>query len=144
MSDANAQIAYPASLGRRLGAMLYDSLLVLAIWFISIGISNLLLQQPSPPWLVQTIVLFEWYLFFVYFWSRGGQTAGMRAWRLKVVAPTGEAINFATATVRFFCAAVSGISLVGLVWIFFDKEKRAWHDIWSKSVVVHMPKDSST
>ena len=143
MNDHNPQIAYPASLGRRLGAMLYDSWLLLAIWFISIGLSNLALQQTSPPWLVQSIMLVEWYLFFAYFWSHGGQTAGMRAWRIKVVAPNGELVNLATATLRFFCAVPSMISLIGLLWIFYDRENRSWHDLWSKSVVVHMPKTSN-
>ncbi len=81
-----------APLWRRVAAMVYDSLLLMAIsigyggsW---IAVETLVLDHET---LKTDNVFFQlgWFIvllsFFCYFWKKAGQTLGMRAWRLKVV-----------------------------------------------------------
>lgn len=97
-----------ASLGRRLGAMLYDSLLVLAILFvatvpfiISAG------EQPVTGSLLFQLCLFGLiYAFFVGFWIGPGRTLGMQSWRLQLMTRDGAEPGFTHASIRFCVAAL--------------------------------------
>ena len=55
--------------------------------------------------------------YFVISWTRGGQTIGMRAWRLRVVGADGLPVAWPRALLRFVIAAVSlaafGIGFLG-------------------------------
>ncbi len=69
----------------RLAAFLYDGLLVLGLWFVlglifvaANGGEQVGQHNPFLPSLM-FIILF-W--FNAHFWRRGGQTLGMRAWRV--------------------------------------------------------------
>ena len=80
-------------------------------------------------------------MFFTWFWVHGGQTVGMRAWRLRVVSFDGERIGWRTAAIRFLLAIVSAAMLgLGYLWVLIDPERLAWHDRLSKSRVVLLPK----
>jgi uncharacterized RDD family membrane protein YckC len=81
------------------------------------------------------------FLFFGWFWTRGGQTLGMRAWRLKVVDEQGRSLTWLLALRRFAAAAFSWTALgAGFWWAIFDREKRAWHDRLSGTHLVVLPK----
>ncbi|MGO3004246.1 MAG: RDD family protein, partial [Halomonas sp.] len=88
--------AWPAGLGRRLGAMLYDGFLVTAIW-IAVTVVHLMFfrymlgQSPEDigatacdVWSLRIMLVVFVSLFFVFSWTRGGMTLGMQAWRLRV------------------------------------------------------------
>src|SRR5690606_41442182 len=45
--------------------------------------------------------------YFVISWRRGGQTIGMRAWRIRIVATEGGALPWSRALLRFAVALVS-------------------------------------
>ena len=70
----------PASLARRLGAMLYDALLVLAIWFITVMVLVTVNGGAVGGLGLQVLLFLEAFLFFAYFWRTDGQTVGMMAW----------------------------------------------------------------
>ena len=73
---------------RRLAAMLYDGLLLIALIMLATALITLPLGMPSDAWLiVYQVFLFEIIplVFFCGFWINGGQTLGMRAWRLRIV-----------------------------------------------------------
>lgn len=135
----------PAGLLRRLAAAVYDALLWLAIVFVA---TALLLPftggapiAPGNP-LYSSYLLFVSFFFFGWFWVHGGQTLGMRAWRLRVQQRDGRPITWWHALLRFLAAIVSwGCAGLGLLWILVDREKMAWHDRFSESVVVRVPKD---
>ncbi len=132
----------PAPLMRRLGAMLYDSLLIIAIWMI-IGAVFVALNQGEAvqgPFFKSTLFLVT-FLFFAGFWSRSGQTLGMLAWRLRVQTEDGRSISLMQSLLRFFTAAVSFLCLgLGYWWMLFDKGQLTWHDRYSESRVVVLPK----
>lgn len=134
---------------RRLAAIFYDGLLLAALWFVVsaafLAASGGRLSSPDRPlWLLYTFragLLLTTYLFFASFWTHGGQTLGMRAWRLKLVDQDGGPVSWVQATVRFATALLSLAALgLGLLWVLVDREKRAWHDHLSGTHLVLLPK----
>jgi uncharacterized RDD family membrane protein YckC len=77
---------------RRLGALLYDGFLLVAFWLLATFCLVLAkghgLVAPgtgtvakAPYWLFLLVIAWA---FFSWFWSHGGQTLGMRAWKLQL------------------------------------------------------------
>lgn len=133
-----------ASLGRRFGAILYDSLLVLALMFLGtlpfIAVRG---GQPVDPGniLYQVTLLLIAYLFFAVFWSRFGRTLGLQSWRLRIETADGSKPGFAAATLRFFAAVISWLPAgLGFWWALWDKDGLAWHDRISGTCLRHYPK----
>jgi uncharacterized RDD family membrane protein YckC len=127
------------SLWRRLGALLYDGILLSALLLLATACLiipyDLLATRPYPhaDWLYRTLL--QLYLlaviagFYVYFWTHGGQTLGMRSWRVRVVRADGGPLNTGDALRRFAWAALSLLPLgLGLWWCLVDREHLAWHD----------------
>ena len=131
----------------RLLAMVYDTLIVLAIWMLIGGIAVALNQGEaidSPLGLatLKSLLLITTFLFFGFFWTRSGQTLGMMAWRLRAQSETGFSLSWTQAMIRFF-AAILSIALFGLgYWItIFSDQKVTWHERWSNSVTVRITKN---
>jgi uncharacterized RDD family membrane protein YckC len=140
-----ATVAEPAGLLRRLAALLYDCLVIVALWFTA-AVPFVWLANGSPR-APLTRVAFQLYLlaiafgFFGWFWVHGGQTLGMRAWRLKLVDARGQAVTWAVAARRFLAAIPSLLCAgIGLLWIMHDRDRRAWHDRLSGTWVIVVPK----
>ncbi len=77
-------------------------------------------------------LLIATFLFFGGIWTHGGQTIGMRAWRIRVVRRDGERLRWRDAAVRFLGAIVSWGALgLGFLWSLFDRDQLTWHDRWS-------------
>lgn len=150
---AQLDSVWPAGLGRRLGAMLYDGFLVTAIW-IAVTVAHMVFfryvldQQPEEIgttaggiWSLRLLLLFFVTLFFVFSWSRGGMTLGMQAWRLRVQTLDGYSLNLRQCLIR---CAVAWLSLLafglGYLWVLFDKQRRSWPDIASNTQTVVLPK----
>lgn len=148
----------PASLMRRLAALLYDGLIILAIEMLAGGlivailealvaagimnygsyqdVSDLLARHPLWSYVYTAYLGSVWIGFFVYFWTKAGQTLGMRAWKLRIQNADGRLITTKQALVRV------GTSCFGLANLFvpFNSKKRGFHDIWAKTDVVVLPK----
>jgi len=77
-----------ASLWRRMAAMVYDSLLIFTV-LVVVGLTTLPVIQGlgvDRNHIVFKIYLFSAiFVFFGWFWTHGGQTLGMRAWKIKIV-----------------------------------------------------------
>ncbi|TDO07747.1 MULTISPECIES: RDD family protein [Halomonas] len=144
---------WPAGLGRRLGAMLYDGLLVLAIWIVTaslhLAVVRLVLEVPAEQvgtglgqvLSLRLLLAITAFAFFAFFWTRGGMTLGMQAWRLRVQTLEGCSINGLQALQRFLVAGISLAALgIGHFWVLVDAEKRSWPDIASGTRVVVLPK----
>jgi len=97
-------------------------------------------QAVSGPLFNSTVFLVT-FLFFALFWTRSGQTLGMLAWRLRIESDQGLPINAKQALLRFMGAIFSALVLgIGYWWILLDSDHLAWHDRWSNSRVVQLPK----
>lgn len=135
----------PPSLLRRLVAILYDSLLLCGILLLVSLPLPLIPQAIYQMWWVQLLVqlylLVCCLLFFGWFWVHGGQTLGMRAWRIRVVQLDGSGLSWRVATIRFFAAIASWLILgLGFLWVLFDKDKKSWHDHLSRTRLIVVPK----
>jgi uncharacterized RDD family membrane protein YckC len=132
----------PASLWLRLLAGIYDLLPLLGVWFfagaLALGLSGGTLDahQELRKLLTQALVLAFTAAYFVISWTRGGQTIGMRAWRLRVTRADGGRVTSLRALLRFVVALISLAALgSGFWWARFDPQKRTWHDIVAGTVV---------
>lgn len=142
----NQTITAAPSLGRVLGAILYDGLVLLAL-FMAAGFAVVPILGHPPEtnfeiWLLRAILLGISYGFFCWFWTHGGQTVGMRAWKIKLVGKNGEPVSWPTASSRFLLAILSWLILgTGYLWILFNSENQSLHDHFSKTRLLHIPKE---
>ena len=134
----------PASLLRRLAAFSYDALLLVALMLcftLLVVVVSAALGRPVRPgniWFQLGIAALI-AGFFCGFWAHGGQTLGMRAWRIRVVRDDGANLGWARAIARFAAALVAVLPLgVGLWWSLLDDAGRAWHDRWTRTRVVRV------
>ena len=71
------------------------------------------------------------FLYFGYFWSRDGQSIGMKLFNCKVVRQSeGESLSFWRAAFRGTLGYyISGLVFgLGFIWAAFDSQKETWHD----------------
>ncbi len=112
-----------ASIFRRLAAIPYEGLLLLALVLIAsfpiAGLRGATLDGAGH-------ILFQLYLllviagYFVWHWQRRGQTLAMKTWRIRVVDQQGNILSWRRALLRFFCAALFfGPACVGILLLFF-------------------------
>ena len=137
----------PASFLRRVGAIFYDSMLVVSFLFVAgmLSMKGMMLAmdlENVPAGSVAAKAFFVYlvllaYLFFAWFWIHGGQTLGMRAWKVKLVRQDGMTISWGQAFLRFCYSIVSWLPLgAGYLWALIDKDKQAWHDKASRSYLI--------
>lgn len=134
----------PVHILRRLGAICYDSLLLVAVLFAA-GLPLPLI--PTSLRLVAWVryatfcyLLLVSLAFFGWFWTHGGQTLGMRAWRFRVVAQDCESVTWKLAVRRFAWSILSWAPLgLGFLWSIVDPQRLAWHDRLSGTRLVRVP-----
>tara|TARA_Y100001935_G_C17280802_1_gene497354 strand:- start:801 stop:1274 length:474 start_codon:yes stop_codon:yes gene_type:complete len=141
--EENIENAVRPGLIRVLAAIFYDLWLVAAIWLIgttldtgrrkifdlSFGEGNYYILQA---WFILSPIIF-----FSWFWTHGGQTIGMRAWRIRILSEGGKQITWKMAFFRCISGVLSWIFFgLGFLWIIVDKNNRSWHDYLSKTILV--------
>jgi uncharacterized RDD family membrane protein YckC len=133
---------------RRVAAMLYDGLLILALLFLA-TLPFIALRDGEPVeanenLLYRLVLCLVIYGFFVGFWTRSGRTLGMQSWRLQLETMDGGQINIRTGTIRFFAALVSWAPAgLGYLWSLWDKDRLTWHDRISGTRIVYHPKEDA-
>lgn len=121
---------------RRVAIVIYDFLLLIALLFLA---TALLLPFNAGEAFTKEQIFYPIYLlivsflFYGWFWTHGGQTLGLRAWKAKVLTIDQQPISWTQALVRFITAFAS-LGL-GLLWVLVDKQQRSWHDSLSKTAV---------
>lgn len=122
-----------------MAAILYDIFLLAAILFIATAVAlplNSGVAFTSKQSLYLLYLLAVSFFFFGWFWTHGGQTLGMRAWKIKVLTVNHEPIGWGQALIRFIAAIVSwGVFGLGFFWILVDKHRRSWHDHLSRTTI---------
>ncbi|MEM9690433.1 MAG: RDD family protein [Pseudomonadota bacterium] len=137
----------PSGILRRLGAILYDSLLILALLFLAtipfIAYNDGESVETGNP-VFQLWIVFVVYVFFVGFWSTKGRTLGMQSWGLQLETPEGERVGLAAASIRYFAAILSWAPVgIGFLWQLVDPDKLTWHDRLSNTRLMHYAKDKT-
>ena len=131
---------YPGVM-RRLGARLYDLFLLLSVWFMATVLAIVLNHGHAvteKKFAFQMYLLLVGFVFYGWFWTHGGQTLGMRAWRLHLRSIDGSAVSWGQAARRFFCSL--GTLGISVLWIHLHPQRRSWHDRWSKTELVMLEK----
>lgn len=133
-----------ASLFRRLAANFYDLLLLLGVLFVASAIAvaingGVAVQHPAY-YLALSLVTFG---FFGWFWTHGGETLGLRTWRLRLISEKSDTVTWKQAAIRFVCAFIAYLPVgLGLLWMLVDKDKLALHDKLSSTRLIILPKRS--
>ena len=128
---------------RRLIAAVYDWLLVVALMMLLSMPFVALLDDAIRPGnnLYRLGLLLVALVFFSGFWARGGQTLGMKAWRLQLTTIDGFPVSYPQAILRFLCACISALPAgLGFWWMLWDADQRSWHDRWSNTTIILLPK----
>ena len=135
-------LATPAHLGWRLLAITYDTVIAIALLMLSSAVVVLLnAGSPISPggFSAFSAFLFFWMVIGAYAiisWRAGGQTLGMRPWRLKVLSANGSQPSCKSLCIRYIIGSCT-LGL-GALWSLFDKERRALHDIASGTLLVRL------
>ena len=150
-----------AGFARRLSAIIYDVLILCALVMLAAGIAMLLVQLLV--W--GAIVSIEGYAdiadylnsswrrwvylgyfvaiilgFYVYFWSKAGQTLGMRAWRMLLVTDAGAPLSLLQALSR----ALLSLGGLGNIWLWLRWGKGlALQDQFTGTQMIVLTKEQS-
>ncbi|MDC8832505.1 RDD family protein [Alteromonas gilva] len=147
---------------RRLAAMIYDALVATAVGMCAAmvlivalvvslkngwlslqgyGEPNELLQQSVLyKTLIQVWVVLWVSVFFLWFWKRGGQTLGMRAWRLRIFSTTDAPVTWSRLVLRL----VSSLAGLGTLLVLFDvNNKLSLQDRVAKTEVLKLTKEQN-
>ena len=128
-----------AGLPRRCAAMLYDSLLLAAVLFLVTllllpVVPGAVIEPGNIPYMLYLVAV-AW-LYFAWQWTHGGQTLGMRAWRLRLRRMDGRDASLTDASLRFTCAFLSWLPAgAGFALAAFHPERLALHDRLSGTVL---------
>ncbi|MDX1497379.1 MAG: RDD family protein [Salinisphaeraceae bacterium] len=132
---------------RRLGAALYDGLLLAALLIAGTAVAvavNGGEAVNTGNGFFQLWLLFILALFYGWFWRHGGQTLGMRAWGMYLVDNEGNTPpHLKQVFLRLPLAFIAWISVIGLLWCLFDSRGRTAQDALSSTQVVVVPKNKS-
>ncbi|MGE4349891.1 MAG: RDD family protein [Candidatus Berkiella sp.] len=137
----NTSSHLPASVFRRLAALVYDAFIVFSLAILATAFALILNEGQS----FQNVqYLFLSYLFIViasfltWFWQRSGQTLGMLSWKIKVVQANLKPLTWKKAWLRLLVAIPLSL-LFGITWLwcFFDKQKQSLHDRICGTQVLH-------
>jgi uncharacterized RDD family membrane protein YckC len=107
--DEESATGMKAGLLRRLAALVYDLLLVVAVAFAATfamlpltgGEAILTSTQGPVVHLYHAVLLLAVFAYFGWCWTQSGQTLGMKAWRIRLEAPDGRRLSWPGALVRF-------------------------------------------
>lgn len=117
---------------RRLASGLYDLLLLVALLLVATFPFLALLGDSTHGWrrhALQLYVLAVAGVYFVGFWTHGGQTLAMKTWRIRVVRADGGKLTRARAVHRYLLSVLSFFALgLGFLWGFFDRDRQFLHD----------------
>ena len=162
MSDSEVDSAPRAGFFRRLAAMIYDALVAVAVGMLAALVMSATLvallsngvipmygaEQPSEAIsqsAVYTAVLQVWVVlwvtvFFLWFWKKGGQTIGMRAWRLRLFTLDDKPVTWGRLVLRLL-ASLGGL---GTLLVLLDvKGKLALQDRVTNIEMVFLSKHAN-
>jgi uncharacterized RDD family membrane protein YckC len=142
-----------ALLGWRLLALLYDLFPALALWMlagslfvIAFTVTGHATHENIAPfsrwqWALWACCWVLTGLYATWSWRRGGQTLGMRPWRIAVTGDDAQAPSLRALWARYAVASVSfGLAGLGFWWALVDRDRLTWHDRASGTRMIRRPR----
>lgn len=129
-SEVSAQPEIPSRL-RRIACLFYEGVLLFGVVFIAGYLFDTLtqsrhaltLRHARQAWLFLVLGLY-----FVWFWTHGGQTLAQKTWRIRVVDQHGQPIGWWRAIARYVLCWPLVFSGLGLLWSLFDRDRQFLQD----------------
>ena len=138
MTQNNTNLQQSAGLAKRLGAIFYDFLIIVSICFLATIIwtaFGVTLGHPLYHLYVASLYLLA-FLYFSWCWIHGGQTVGMKVWKIKLVRVSHH-FGWLAAMTRTGAAMISvAVFGAGFWWALFDRNGLTWHDRLSNSRLI--------
>ncbi|MFN5701097.1 MAG: RDD family protein [Betaproteobacteria bacterium] len=143
-------------LWRRMASFTYEGVILFGVVMIAGYLFSTLTQQRHAlqgQWGLRAFLFLVLGIYFVWFWSRGGQTVAMKAWHVRLVDVNGQAVSQARALCRYLlswlwflpallAAWVAGLSssaeIFGLMFVGvaayallarLHPQRQFWHDV---------------
>lgn len=127
-----SQQALPGIL-RRLTSMVYDGMLLIGVLAVTLLAPYTLIGAFTHFVASATLLRAHFFLvlllYFVWFWTHGGQTLAMKTWGLRLVANNGQPISHLQGMIRYLLAWPSLCLFgVGIFWALLDRDRQFLHD----------------
>jgi uncharacterized RDD family membrane protein YckC len=104
---ASSDATSAPSLSRRLACFVYEGVLLFGVLMLSGYLFGSLTQQRHALYLREAGMAFLFVvlgIYFVWFWSRSGQTVAMKTWHIRVVTRDGAGVSQLRALARYAAA----------------------------------------
>ncbi|MFT5221216.1 MAG: putative RDD family membrane protein YckC [Gammaproteobacteria bacterium] len=137
MPNKTFQDCPSASLIKQLAAMVYDSLLILAILFAITAIAVLINggEAVSSSPLYSLSLFLSVFVFYAWFWQKSGQTLGMKVWKIRIISEFGGNPSWSISFLRL-CFSLLSIACLGLGYFWRLFKPYTWHDKLSQTIVI--------
>ena len=171
MSQAEMNSLPGPSFWRRVACNLYEQLVLLGVVALTFLLPNLalgmILQISLPSWLTFFYLYGVLGLYFVWYWTRTGQTLAMQTWRIQLLSNSNQILSRRRAISRYIygslwllpCIILQGIfhfqqwQIIELLFamallfsplsIFLDRRpsasRQSWSDRFAQTKLVQLP-----
>ncbi len=107
---------------RRVSCSLYEQLVLLGVVAITFLVPNLalgiLLGVSLPSWLTFIYLYTVLGIYFVWYWTKSGQTLAMQTWRVRMISNGGYNLNRRQAIRRYIFGSLWLAPCIFLQWAF--------------------------
>ena len=111
---------------RRVSCCLYEQLVLLGVIALTFLVPNLalgvLLGVSLPNWLSFLYLYAVLGIYFVWYWTKSGQTLAMQTWRIRMIDQQGCTLTRRQALLRYLYGSLWIIPCVLLQWAFHLEE----------------------
>ncbi|MBU3622102.1 RDD family protein [Polynucleobacter sp. CS-Odin-A6] len=126
MTPAELNVLPAPQFWRRVSCTLYEQLVLLGVVALTFLLPNLglgiVFGSSLPSWLTFLYLYVILGIYFVWYWTKSGQTLAMQTWRVKIIGPGGHNLTRHQAIWRYVYGSLWLVPCVILQWIF-DFEK---------------------
>ena len=122
MTPAELSLLPSPKFWRRVSCCLYEQLILLGVIALTFLVPNLavgvLFGVSLPSWLSFLYLYTVLGIYFVWYWTKSGQTLAMQTWRIRMIDQQGHTLKRCQALWRYFYGSLWIIPCVLLQWAF--------------------------
>ncbi|WP_369411760.1 RDD family protein [Polynucleobacter hallstattensis] len=130
ISPAELDLLPAPQFWRRVSCILYEQLVLLGVIALTFLLPNLglgiLFGVSLPSWLTFLYLYAVLGVYFIWYWTKSGQTLAMQTWRVRMIGPGGYKLTRRQAIWRYFFGSLWLVPCVILQWLF---ELQRWQII---------------